>query len=176
MDEISLVVTYKGAALLEHIVIQFGDRTLKGQSNPELWFNALAADGDFVAPPIQLADRNTSEAISLEGAKGVFFVKSLEGALHDDLRFSDHIQPPGCLWVRVTYPDGEVIEGIIRNDSAFAFKQYFFMAPVDPEANNKLILVIKDQLSNLQILGLRQPWPELPRQMRENTSVLVTAR
>jgi hypothetical protein len=149
--------------LLENIVIQFGDRIVKGSTDPNLWFDAAASrNGSFMVPPISLQDGTACGPVPIEDAKAVFFVRSLEGKSHEDLRFSDHMQPHPCLWIRVVYLDGEVIEGIVHNDSTFAFSPYFFMAPVDPEGNNKLVMVIKKQLTNLQVLGLRQPWPELP--------------
>lgn len=140
---------------------------LKGQTEADLWFVGAETDTDFVPPPTQLIDGTDASSIPLAGAKAVFFVKSFEGPSREDLRFSDHLQPLACLWVRVTYRDGEVIEGIIRNDSSFAFRKMFFMAPVDPEGNNKLVLVIKDQLQNFQILGLRHPSMELALPIRE---------
>jgi len=149
--------------LMENVVIQFGDRVVKGCTDAEAWFTAVMSDGGLVPPPLTVTIGSMSELVTLEGAKAVFFVKSLEGTSHEDIRFSDHLQPLAALWIRVTYLDGEVIEGIIRNDSTFAFKQYFFMVPVDPEGNNTLILVIKSQLANLQILGLRVPPMDMPR-------------
>jgi len=141
--------------LMENVVIQFGNRVVKGCVDAKAWVTTVMSNGGFAPPPLPVSSGSTSELVELEGAKAVFFVKSLEGTSHEDLRFFDHLQPLAALWIRVTYLDGEVIEGIIRNDSTFAFKQHFFMVPVDPEGNNTLILVIKSQLSNLQILGLR---------------------
>jgi len=152
---------------MENVVIQFGNRIVKGRTDAEAWFTAVMADGEFVPPPLQISGETIFEPIALEGAKAVFFVKSLEGTSHEDLRFADHLEPMAALWIRVTYLDGEVIEGIIRNDSIFAFKQHFFMAPVDPERNNTLVLVIKAKLSNLQILGLRNPSATLPQPIRD---------
>jgi hypothetical protein len=158
---------------MENVVIQFGNRIVKGCTDAEAWFTAAMAAEELVPPPLQITSETTSESVALEGAKGVFFVKSLEGASHEDLRFFDHLEPLAALWIRVTYFDGEVIEGIIRNDSTFAFKRHFFMAPVDPEGNNTLILVIKSQLSNLQILGLRTPSRDLPTPVRDHAKPTI---
>lgn len=142
--------------MFEEVVVQFGDRTVKGHTDSSLWLSVADSEDDRTSPPIQLLGSETNTTISLEGAKAVFFVKSLEGASHEDLRFHDHLEPLPCLWVRVTFLDGEVIEGIIRNDSSFVFKSRFVMAPVDPEGNNRLILVLKNQFRNFQVLGLRK--------------------
>jgi hypothetical protein len=160
---------------MENIVIHFENRMVKGRTDAEAWFTAVMTDGEFIPPPLQLAGETAAKLIALEGAKGVFFVKSLEGKSHEDLRFSDDMQPPAAMWIRVTYLDGEVVEGIIRNDSTFAFKQQFFMAPVDPEGNNVLVLVIKSQLSNLQVLGLRIPSNDLPRPIRSHAEPVIVS-
>jgi len=145
----------QGPVLFKEVVVQYGDRTIKGHTDSRAWLTAPFLDGVSTSPPIQLVGSETSTTISLEGAKAVFFVKSLEGTSRDDLRFHDHLQPLPCLWIRVTFLDGEVIEGIIRNDSCFAFKPRFVMASVDPEGNNLVMLVLRDQLRNFQVLGLR---------------------
>ena len=154
---------------MENIVVQFGNRVVKGCTDAEAWLTAVISDGGFVPPPLPVSIGSILELVNLEGAKAVFFVKSLDGTSHEDLRFFDHLQPLAALWIRVTYLDGEVIEGIIRNDSTFAFKHHFFMAPVDPEGNNTLVLVIKSQLSNLQILGLRTSPMNLPQPVGDRT-------
>ncbi len=146
----------------EHVVVQYGDRVVKGQTDSQLWFSDLASTESFVTPAIRVTGTQTDAQLSIEGAKAVFFVKTLEGTSHDEMRFYDNMQPLPCLWIRVTFLDGEVIEGIIRNDSSFLFQSRFFMAPVDPECNNWLILVLKGQLANFQVLGLRNVFKELP--------------
>jgi hypothetical protein len=161
--------------LMENIVVQFGNRVVKGCTDAEVWFTAVMSDGGCVPPPVTVSIGSMSELVALEGAKAVFFVKSLEGTSHEDLRFSDHLQPMATLWIRVTYLDGEVIEGIIRNDSNFAFKQHFFMVPVDPEGNNTLILVIKSQLTHLQILGLRNPPMNLPQPVGDRAHLITVS-
>jgi hypothetical protein len=145
--------------LMENVVVQFGNRVVKGCVDAKTWFTAVMSDGGFVPPPLPVSTGSTSELVELEGAKAVFFVKSLEGTSHEDLRFFDHLQPLAALWIRVTYLDGEVIEGIIRNDSTFAFKQHFF-------------LVIKSQLANLQILGLRVLPMDMPRPVGDHPTTI----
>ena len=111
---------------------------------------------------VVLATQYEWAARRLDGVKAIFFVKSFEGKQHDDLRFYDDREPMDCLWVRVTFHDDEVIEGIIRNDPSFVFNSCFLMSPVDPEGNNWLIYVIKTQLKNFQVLGLRPAPKQLP--------------
>ena len=140
---------------LDMLVIQFGDRTVKGFAEHSQWPPAEELDFHVAPPSFRRLGSDAVEPIPIEGVKAIFFVKSFEGKQHDDLRFYDDREPMDCLWVRVTFHDHEVIEGIIRNDSSFVFNSCFLMSPVDPEGNNWLICVIKKQLRNFQVLGLR---------------------
>jgi hypothetical protein len=151
-----------GTSELDMLVIQFGDRTVKGYAERSQW--PATEDLDFhTAPPLfRRLGSESMEKIPLDGVKAIFFVKSFEGKWHDDLRFHDHLPAPECLWVRVTFYDGEVIEGLIGNNHTFVVHPGFYMSPIDPEGNNWLIYVLKNKLKNFQILGLRAA----PKKMR----------
>jgi hypothetical protein len=156
-----------GAAKLEMLVIQFGDRTIKGYADGSQW--PLEEDlGPHIATPVFMPlGADTMEPIPLDGVKALFFVKSFEGKWHDDLRFHDHLPPPECLWVRATFHDGEVIEGLIGNNQNYVVHSGFYMSPIDPEGNNWLIYVLKNKLKDFQILGLRAA----PKNMRTLSSL-----
>ena len=143
------------------LVIQYGDRTIKGFAPRS---RALYEDPDFHAPPAQFqpVGSKTLEKVPLEGVKAIFFVKSFEGKSHEDLRFHDHLPAPDCLWVRATFRDGEVIEGLIANNPTYVLHAGFYMSPIDPEGNNWLIYVLKNQLKNFQVLGLRPAPKNMP--------------
>ncbi len=87
--------------------------------------------------------------------KAIFFVKSFEGKWHDDLRFHDHLPAADCLWVRATFIDGEVIEGLVDNHCPHVTQPGFYMSPIDPEGNNLLMYILKNKLKDFQVLGLR---------------------
>jgi len=137
------------------VVIQFGGRIVKGFTNRALWPSENDPNANFTSAPLVLQGESSLREVPLDGVKAVFFVKTFEGKSHDDLRFHDHLPPVECLWVRVTFEDGEVIEGLIRNNSSYILQQAFFMSPIDPEGNNCLVYVLKAKLKNIEILGLR---------------------
>jgi len=149
------------------LVIQFGGRTIKGYADRSQW----PADDDLgrlsATPPIRLLGSDIAEPIPLDGVKAIFFVKSFEGKWHDDLRFHDHLPPPECLWVRATFDDGEVIEGLVANNCHHVSHSGFYMFPIDPEGNNWLMYILKNKLRDFQILGLRAA----PKNMRTLNSV-----
>jgi hypothetical protein len=149
------------AAELDMLVIQYGDRTVKGYSPRNPW---PAEDPNFHTPPAQFQPLGSilMEAVPLGGVKAIFFVKSFEGKSHDDMRFHDHLPAPDCLWVRATFQDGEVIEGLIANNPTYVLHPGFYMSPIDPEGNNWLIYVLKNKLANFQVLGLRPAPKNMP--------------
>ncbi len=144
---------------LDMLVIQFGDHTVKGYGEHSQWEDI---DTRRSAPVFRRVGSKAFEEIPLEGVKAIFFVKSFEGKSHEDLRFHDHLPAPECLWVRATFDDGEVIEGLIANDAIHVIHEGFYMSPIDPEGNNWLIYVVKNKLKDFQILGLRAA----PKNMR----------
>jgi hypothetical protein len=143
------------APQLDMLVIQFGDHTVKGYTDRSKWPLAEDLDPHDSVPAFWPLGSKAMEQIPLEGVKAIFFVNTFEGKSHEDLRFHDHLPAPECLWVRVTFYDGEVIEGLIGNNHNYVAHPGFYMSPVDPEGNNWLIYVIKSKLKDFQILGLR---------------------
>jgi hypothetical protein len=144
---------------LDMLVIQFGERTVKGYAERSQWEDLNTRDS---APVFRRVGSKTTEEIPLDGIKAIFFVKSFEGKWHDDLRFHDHLPAPECLWVRATFHDGEIIEGLIANNAIHVIHPGFYMSPIDPEGNNWLIYILKNKLKDFQILGLRAA----PKNMR----------
>ena len=94
--------------------------------------------------------------VPLDEAKAVFFVRSFDWDTEQPaLRFHDHVPTPDCLWARLTFTDGEVIEGMIENGRNFLLEPGFIVTPTDPTGNNWLIYVLKSNVRNFQVLGLR---------------------
>lgn len=149
-------------AELDMLVIQFGDHTVKGYAERSQWPAAENLNIHVTPPVFRRLGSDTMEEIPLDGVKAIFFVKSFEGKWHDDLRFHDHLPAPECLWVRATFYDGEVIEGLIGNNPNYVIHPGFYMSPIDPEGNNWLIYILKSKLKDFQILGLRAT----PKNMR----------
>jgi hypothetical protein len=145
------------------VVVQFGGRTVKGYADRTQWPTEDQLAGFTETPPIRLLTSGKLETIPLDGVKAIFFVKSFEGRWHDDLRFHDHLPAPECLWIRATFQDGEVIEGLINNHCQHVVHDGFYMFPIDPEGNNVLMYVLKNQLRDFQVLGLRPAPKNLPR-------------
>lgn len=93
--------------------------------------------------------------IALQDAKAVFFVRSFGGSpKQQDVRFFDSLSIHPYLWVRVTFKDGEIMEGRVSNGIDLLTENAFRLFPVDELTNNRCLFVPKQSLSNFQIIGL----------------------
>jgi hypothetical protein len=93
--------------------------------------------------------------IQLSDTKAVFFVRSFAGSpTQQDVRFFDSLSIHPYLWVRMTFEDGEIMEGRVVNSIDLITKRVFRLFPVDELTNNRCLFVPKDSLRNFQIIGL----------------------
>ena len=143
------------ANLRDMVVIQYGGHVLKGYTQRSAWTGDWCADSPVLSPPIRLLNADTEGRVPLDGVKAVFFVRSFDGRSHDDLRFHDGMTPMECLWIRILFQDGEVIEGTIPNGCDYLLQDGFFVHPIDPEGNNWLMYVCKRKIKSFNVLGLR---------------------
>jgi len=143
-----IVVRYEN-----HAVRGFAESTELG-SIEQLLRNEPIAPLDVIR--LRLLDSDVPTEVSTQNAKAVFFVKTFDGDLrHRALHFHENSPIIQGLWVRISFHDGETIEGIISNSRDFVLEHGFFMMPTDPNGNNRLIYVLKDRLKGFNVLGMR---------------------
>ncbi len=77
--------------------------------------------------------------VSVEGLKGVFFIKTREGNPDHEQRkaFDDHAGPEKPIWILFT--DGERLAG--WSSSASSLKNGFYLVPADPDSNLERVYV-----------------------------------
>lgn len=108
-----------------------------------------------VSMTIEPKDGGAIVNFDLEAAKAVFFVHSFAGSpTQQDVRFFDSLSIHPFLWVRVTFQDGEIMEGRVSNDIDLLTKNAFRLFPVDEFTNNRCLFVPKGSLRSFQIIGL----------------------
>jgi hypothetical protein len=148
------------------VVIQLLGRPIKGHLLDDLaTVRTERPEGDLKVVKLRLLETGEEIEVPLAEAKAVFFVKTFAGELnHSDLRFYDGSTPNEYLWVRLTFVDGEVLEGMIQNSSAFILSEGIWITPTDPTGNNWLVYALKSQLRQFEVLGLRQ---HLNKQLRQ---------
>jgi len=146
----------------EKIVIQFGDRTVKGYLETKTWntIEELLQNAPHTPPETfrvrhLLTDR--IEEIPTGKAKAVFYVNSFEGnERHEPLNFHTRAPIVHGIWVRLLFLDGEVMEGIVHNSIHYLIDPGFFVQPTDPGSNNRLVYVMKSWLKDYRVLGIRK--------------------
>ena len=104
---------------------------------------------------IELQDGSGNAEITLQDAKAVFFVRSFAGSpKQQDVRFFDSLSIHPYLWVRMTFQDGEIMEGRVSNGIDLLTQNAFRLFPVDELTNNRCLFVPKQSLKSFQIIGL----------------------
>lgn len=146
----------------EKVVVQFGDRTIKGYIDSPAWKTveemlSHAPHGSPESFRIRTLESGAVEEISADEIKAVFYVNSFEGdSKHEILNFHSRAPIVHGIWMRLQFRDGEVMEGIVYNSIRYLVDTGFFLLPTDPDSNNRLVYVRKDWLADHRVLGIRK--------------------
>jgi len=93
--------------------------------------------------------------IPLEEVKGVFFVREFDGNPQASERKIFHSRPRlAGLWVRMTFKDSEVMEGLVANNLLAMDPLGFSVTPPDFSSNNLRIFIPRSALSNFEVLSV----------------------
>ncbi len=109
------------------------------------WTADFRPNRDF----FHLIDREAAEPrrVSVEGLKGLFFIKTREGNPDHEQRkvFDDHAGPEKPIWILFT--DGERLAG--WSNSAGSPKNGFYLVPADPDSNLERVYVFHSAAKQL---------------------------
>lgn len=95
------------------------------------------------------------QGVPLHELKGVFFVREFQGNPQHLERKVFRSRPKlSGLWVRMTFQDTEVLEGIIPNNLLSLDPTGFVFTPLDVYSNNLKIFVPRGALTGLEVLGV----------------------
>jgi hypothetical protein len=146
----------------EKVVIQFGDKRVKGYLESPIWntIEELLSNAPASSPEIfrvRLLESETVEEIPTRDVKAVFYVNTFDGDPdHKDLNFHSRAPIVHGIWMRLQFLDGEVMEGIVYNSLRYLVDPGFFLLPTDPDSNNKLVYIVKSWLVDHRVLGMRK--------------------
>ena len=88
--------------------------------------------------------------------KALFFVRKFSGNKeYSEVKFFESQPRIDGLWVRLTFYDAELIEGIVANSIQFLIEDGFYLKPPDPNSNNRLMYVVKAALKEFTVLGVQ---------------------
>jgi hypothetical protein len=105
---------------------------------------------------IQVLDRDGRlVSIPIEEVKGLFFVREFEGNPQHAERKVFHSRPRlAGLWVRMTFKDNEVLEGLIPNNLLEIDPLGYLLTPPDVYSNNLKIFIPRSALATMEVLGV----------------------
>lgn len=156
------------------VVVHKVDReSVKGYVNPASY---LCNDGVEV---MDLDGRRT--VIPIDEIKGIYFVREFDGNNERTERKIFLSRPKmNGVWIRMTFKDAEVLDGLISEDLLGIEPQGFLVTPPDVYSNNLKIFVPRSALQSIVVLGVttnggrrasasaqrRRPAAESARQLR----------
>lgn len=147
-----------GSTTKKTLIRRFDRESLQGYVNPATY---LQADGiEFLTPAGSIT------LIPYAEVKSVVFVKEFEGFSVAPKIFMTRPKMDG-LWVRMTFRDGEVMDGILPNNPVVWERQGYSFTPPEPYSNNQKLFVPREALSSMSVLGVvgspltRKKKPEL---------------
>jgi len=100
----------------------------------------------------------TDEVVKIpkQDMKALFFVKKFSGNKeYSEVKFFESQPKIDGLWVRLTFYDDEMLEGIVSNSIRFLSDDGFYLKPPDPNSNNRLMYVIKAALKDFTVLSVQ---------------------
>ncbi len=136
-----------GSTSKKVLISRFDREAVAGFVNPQTY---LLADGVEVLTP-----SGTLSVIPYEDIKAVCFVKDFENM--EDARerrvFSNRPKTEG-LWVRMSFRDGEVMEGMLSNNLLAVEPQGFMVTPPGVAPRNQRIFVPRSALREFVVVGV----------------------
>src|SRR5258707_7814470 len=102
-----------------------------------------------------LTPSGTIAVLPFREVKSVCFVKEFEAAdqPQEHKVFNTRPKMEG-LWVRLTFRDNEIMDGILPNNLLQMDRYGFTIIPPEPYSNNQRIFVPREALTGMQVLGV----------------------
>jgi hypothetical protein len=128
------------------IVVLVDKRSLRGYLNPARL--GLPEPIDLLTP------EGEHQAIPLDRVRCVYFVRDFSADF--ELERKTFLSRPKLdgLWVRLRFPDGEALEGVVPNDLLALLDHGVQITPPDIHGGTDRIFVPRTALSELMVLGV----------------------
>jgi hypothetical protein len=127
------------------LIRRFDRESLQGYVNPQSFLQPGGVE--FITPAGSMV------LVPYAEVKSVIFVKDFESASEPAKIFMTRPKMDG-LWVRMTFRDGEVMDGILPNDLVHWDRQGYAFTPPEPYSNNQKLFVPREALSSMSVLGV----------------------
>jgi hypothetical protein len=127
------------------LIRRFDRESLRGYVNPQAYLQPGGVE--FLTPGGAIV------LIPYMEVKSVVFVKEFETDAEPPKIFMTRPKMDG-LWVRMTFRDGEVMDGILPNNIVQWERQGYSFIPPEPYSNNQRLFVPREALSSMNVLGV----------------------
>lgn len=129
------------------VVRKLNKQLVKGFVDPSRY---LSPDG------VEILDREGHLLnIPLREIKGIFFVRNFEGNPSRAERKIFRSRPRlAGLWVRMTFQDSEILEGLVPNNLLNIDPLGFHVTPPDVYSNNVKMFIPRTALSGIEVQGV----------------------
>jgi hypothetical protein len=148
------------------LVSRFDRETLPGFVSPQTYLTGAGIELLLAGGSVQI--------IPYSEAKLVCFVRDwVQGEPHRELKMFTTRPKMEGLWVRMSFRDGDAMDGILANNLLLLENEGFSVIPPDPSFQNARIFVPKEALTSLLVMGVvgtplrhpRKPKPEIREQI-----------
>ena len=135
-----------GSTTKKALIYRFDKESLGGYINPVSYLQPagielLSANGQIAAIPYT-------------EIRSVAFVRDLDSAAEDSRKLFLTRPKMEGLWVRLTFRDGDVMEGVMPNNLLQVENQGFTVIPPDPYSNQQRLFVPRAALRSVEVLGV----------------------
>ena len=95
-------------------------------------------------------------ALQIDRAKVIYLMRDKEDTVEQVVRFFDTAPTPPTLWVRISFRDGEIMEGAIRNAFSSLCAPFLELQPLDHKADRQRIWIPRTSIAELQVITIRE--------------------
>jgi hypothetical protein len=134
-----------GSTTKKAVIRRFDRESVKGFVNPQGY---LKPNGVEVLTP-----SGTIALVPFAEVKIVVFVKEFDIDTEPCRVFNSRPKMDG-LWVRMTFRDGEVMDGILPNNLTQWEREGYSVVPPEPYSNNQKLFVPREALLGMIVLGV----------------------
>lgn len=150
-----MIATWGDRLLLRHSVIV---RTFEGDIiRGFVGFGIAEGDPRFPGRELFAAAEGDGRLnTELDRAKTIYLMRDKEDTMEQVVRFFDAARTPSTLWVRISFCDGDVMEGAIQNSLDSFSAPFLELQPLDHKAARQRVWVPRAAITGLQVINVRE--------------------
>lgn len=134
-----------GSTTKKAVIRRFDRESLQGFVNPQAYLQPTGVE--------MLTQSGSVVYVPFHEVKSVVFVKEFDINIDSGKIFNTRPKMDG-LWVRMTFRDGEVMDGILPNNLTQWERDGYSVIPPEPYSNNQKLFVPREALMGMTVLGV----------------------